>query len=65
MEYKEVYDNYRKDNPQEFIALDLLMAVSDKVELERQSRRAEKMRRIEECKRLTEERRNGRKQAFI
>lgn len=51
MEYKEAYEAYKKECPEELKGVELLKARSDAIEVQRHKRRQEKLAYIEECKR--------------
>ena len=51
MEYKELYEEYKKECPEELRGIEILKARSDAIEVKRHKRRMEKLALIEECKR--------------
>ena len=48
----EVYEQYKEQHPEELLDLNRLKAYSGHVEEQRLRRRAKKLKRIEECRRI-------------
>lgn len=51
MEYKEVYESYKQEHPDELAGLNALKAKSDAIEFQRHKERREKLEYIEQCRR--------------
>ena len=52
MEYKEIYEQYKKDHPEEMVNLNRIYGHTKKVERTLAARKKEKLKKIEECRRL-------------
>lgn len=50
MEYKELYEQYKKECPEELRGIEILKARSDAIEVKRHKARTEKLALIEQCK---------------
>lgn len=50
--YKEAYQEYCKEHPEELVALNTLKARSTLIEIQRHRRRMEKLEYIEQCRRV-------------
>lgn len=51
MEYKEVYEQYKQEYPEELAGVNMLKARSDAIEVQRHKARQEKLEYIEQCRR--------------
>lgn len=52
MEYRKAYEEYKKEHPEELVRLNALKDKSASIEARNQKAREEKIRRIEECRRI-------------
>jgi len=51
MEYKELYEEYKHEHPEELAGVNALKAISEAIEVQRHKRRTEKLELIEQCRR--------------
>lgn len=51
MDYKEAYEEYKQEHPEELVRLNTLFAYTKSVEDQRQKMREAKLAKIEACKR--------------
>lgn len=51
MEYKEIYEEYVKENPEEMVKINALKKNSERIDAGLKARRKEKLKKIEECRR--------------
>ena len=51
MEYREAYEEYVKEHPEEMVRINALKQNSERIDAAIKARRKEKLKKIEECRR--------------